>query len=432
MADAKATSNPYVTGPLLAVLFVLVFGSVLLLISALQLQRSVQTINDPTLHPTLGSVRQAIKALNALDAQEDKRTRELEWIRQTRPLYASRMTEQTNLLPPLHRALEHAVYAQAQQFPDLSAATVQLRSENGTKEEGYLTVDQRLSVFEDAVRAKGFEAKEPRKQIEKFLAQVEASTTTIVAAYTKADKVWDDNSAADQKLKLREDYITKNPVATSDDLKVQSFRSVVEDFRAYESLLGRYASLVMIPNAMLVLLLSICMGMLGSLIYLARKLVLDGEATGFGEIVSRVGLGAAVALALFFFAAAGMLAMSQSTAGPGSNDMSPYLIAFLGITAGYLSDRVTAWMREVGERTFKLENGDTPNRWAVGLESEVKMQNMTSAQLASGTDNSGVDVDDWIALRKSMPGGAQRLISTYLRVDPSKLFTDVKPRNAAA
>src|SRR6185437_7208088 len=111
MGDAKAASNPYGTGPLLAILFVFIFGSVLLLISALQLQRSVQTINDPALRPTLGSVRQAIKALNALDAQEDKRAKELEWIRQQRPQFASRMTEQMNLLPPLHRALEHAVSA---------------------------------------------------------------------------------------------------------------------------------------------------------------------------------------------------------------------------------------------------------------------------------------------------------------------------------
>jgi len=431
MGDAKAASNPYGTGPLLAILFVFIFGSVLLLISALQLQRSVQTINDPALRPTLGSVRQAIKALNALDAQEDKRAKELEWIRQQRPQFASRMTEQMNLLPPLHRALEHAVSAKAGQFPDLIAATVQLRSENGTKEEGYLTVDQRLSAYEDAVRAKGLEAKEPRNQIEKFLSQVETGTADIVAAYAKANKVWDDNNAADQRLKLREDYLTANPVVASDELKNQSFRSVVEDFRAYESLLGPFANLVMIPNAMLVLLLSICMGMLGSLIYLARKLVLDGEATDYGEIASRVGLGAAVALALFFFASAGMLAMSQSAAGPGSNDMSPYLIAFLGITAGYLSDRVTAWMREVGERTFKLENSGMPNRWAVGLEKEVKAQNVTSAQLASGIDSSDADVEDWIGLRKSLPGDAQRLISTYLRVDPSTLFTDMKPRNAA-
>jgi hypothetical protein len=126
-----------------------------------------------------------------------------------------------------------------------------------------------------------------------------------------------------------------------------------------------------------------------------------------------------------------MLAMSQTAAGPDSNDMSPYLIAFLGITAGYLSDRVTAWMREVGERTFKLEGGSMLNRWAVGLSAELAAQKLTAAQLAAGTDSTDADVDDWVALKKPVPAEEQRLIATYLRVDASRLFTDVKPRSAA-
>lgn len=429
MADTKATKGSSYTGPLLALLFVLVFGSVLLLISALQLQRSVQTIKDPDVHATVGSVRLDILTLNNREVLAGKRAEQYDQIHKDRAKYSAEMGAAIAQMMSLHRALERAVYARAAKYPNLTAADTQIPSSNGGAQ-GLIPVEQRLTAYEEAARTQGVKANEPRAEVGKFLTEVNADTDKIVADYAVAQKEWMAAYAADQQAASREKDLANPLPEPAGNLKKESYRSVVEDFRAYEDLLGRFSKLVMIPNAMLVLLLSIFMGMLGSLIYLARKLVLDREDTDFGEIASRVGLGAAVALALFFFASAGMLAMSQTAAGPDSNDMSPYLIAFLGITAGYLSDRVTAWMREVGERTFKLEGGSMASRWAVGLGAELAAQKLTAAQLAAGTDASDADVDDWVALKKPVPAEEQRLIATYLRVDASKLFTDVKPRAA--
>ncbi|MBV9991499.1 MAG: hypothetical protein JOZ72_09415 [Alphaproteobacteria bacterium] len=427
MAGAPKSSSS-LTGPLLAVLFVLVFGSVLLLISALQLQRSVQTIKDPDVHATVGSVRLDILTLNNRELLAGKRAEQYDQIRNDRGRYSAQMGAAITQMLALHRALERAVYSRAAQYSSLTAADTQMLPADRGPPQGLLPADQRLTAYEEAARAKGVAANEPRTEIGKFLTEVNADTDKILSDYAKAQKDWMAAYAADQQAAMREKDLTNPLPEPAGNLKKESYRSVVEDFRAYEALLGRFSNLVMIPNAMLVLLLSIFMGMLGSLIFLARKLVLDREDTGYGEIASRVGLGAAVALALFFFASAGMLAMSQAGAGPDSNDMSPYLIAFLGITAGYLSDRVTAWMREVGERTFKLESGAMQSRWAVGLGTALAAQNIGAAELAAGTDVSEDDLADWIALKKPVPAEEQRLIAVYLRRDASLLFTDVKPR----
>ncbi len=432
MADAPKSSS--LTGPLLAVLFIFVFGSVLLLISALQLQRSVQTIKDPDVHATVGSVRLDIITLNTREAQAEKRAGQLDQIHADRARYSQRIASLVGQMMALHHALEKAVETRGQKYRDLTAVHAVMPpsltpANNGVPgAQGIAPIEERLNIYEEAVRSKGAQAGEPGPEIDKFLAEVATDTDAIVSSYTLVHNDWMSAIAADQQAAASEQALAAPAPEPTGNLKKDSYRSVVEDFRAYEALLGRFSNLVMIPNAMLVLLLSICMGMLGSLIFLARKLVLDREDTGYGEIASRVGLGAAVALALFFFASAGMLAMSQTGAGADGNDMSPYLIAFLGITAGYLSDRVTAWMREVGERTFKLEGGAMQSRWAIGLGAELAAQKITATELAAGTNVSDTDLGDWIALKKPVPADEQRLIAVYLRVDASRLFTDVKPR----
>ena len=150
------------------------------------------------------------------------------------------------------------------------------------------------------------------------------------------------------------------------------------------------------------------------------------------EMFYRIGLGAAVALALFFFASAGVLTLSQSSSGKAVTDMSPYLISFLGITAGFLSERTTAWMREVGEKTFKLENGPQRSRWAMGLAGELAKQTVTPGMIAAATGLQASDIEAYASLQKAAPDRDQSLIAAYLRLHPSALFTDIDPRAAPA
>ena len=206
-----------------------------------------------------------------------------------------------------------------------------------------------------------------------------------------------------------------------------AYWSLTEDFLTFRSLVGEDAyNIIALPRMMLVLMLSIFMGILGSLIYITKEFYRDPDARGFWDIVFRIGLGAGVAFALFFFAAAGMLAMEQSKTGAQS-EMSPYLIAFLGITGGYLSDRVTQWMREMGENAFKVKGDGPPDRWAVGLAEGLKSAGLDDAALASAAGVTAADAGAWIAMTKPVPGDKQPLVAAFLREHPSKVFTDIAP-----
>jgi hypothetical protein len=206
-----------------------------------------------------------------------------------------------------------------------------------------------------------------------------------------------------------------------------AYWSLTENLLIFKSLVGDAGyNLIALPRMMLVLLLSIFMGVLGSLIYITKDFYQDPDRRGFWSIAFRIGLGAGVAFALFFFAAAGMLAMAQAQSGAQS-DMSPYLIAFLGITGGYLSDRVTQWMREMGENAFKVKGDGPPDRWAVGLAEGLKAAGLDSNALASSVGATASDTDSWIALTKPVPGDKQGLVAAFLREHPSRVFTDIAP-----
>ena len=220
------------------------------------------------------------------------------------------------------------------------------------------------------------------------------------------------------------DEIIKEPSPLHSD----AYWNLCEDFLSFKSLVGDWAyNIVLFPKMMLVLILAIFMGILGSLIYISQDFLKNPDSRGFWDILFRIGLGAGVAFALFFFAAAGMLAMAQGPSGGAQAEMSPYLISFLGITGGYLSDRVTEWMREVGENTFKISAGGPPPRWAIGLDAALKAANLSSAQLASSVGVTVDDCDCWVSLSKAVPGDKQALVSAFLRVHPSKIFTDIAP-----
>jgi hypothetical protein len=228
-------------------------------------------------------------------------------------------------------------------------------------------------------------------------------------------------------LAAQHKQLDDNSQAAGTPLANGAYWSLTENFRTFKSLVGEHAyDLIALPRMMLVLLLSIFMGILGSLIYITKDFYQDPDRRGFWSIIFRVGLGAGVAFALFFFAAAGMLAMAQAKSGAQS-DMSPYLIAFLGITGGYLSDRVTQWMREMGESAFKIKGDGPPDRWAVGLADGLKAGGLDSAALAASTGVTTADTDAWIATTKPVPGDKQALVAAFLREHPSKVFTDIAP-----
>lgn len=275
-------------------------------------------------------------------------------------------------------------------------------------------------------------AERARAALDGFKATIYAGLQTYtgeLAAYTAADSALQSLQAQAAALQKSKKAFDDSVGAAGTSLANDSYWDLCEDFYSFKTLVGDAAyKIVLLPKMMLILTLSIFMGVLGSLICISRDFLKNPDERSFGEILFRIGLGAGVAFALFFFAAAGMLAFAQETAAQGSQPgLSPYLISFLGITAGYLSDRVAEWMREMGIKAFKLETEAEPDRWGIGLNSEVAAQAIPHSTLAKALGVSPDDVDGWCAVTKPVPAASQKALALYLHTDRCRLFSDLEP-----
>ncbi|MGH6872772.1 MAG: hypothetical protein ACREHE_14820 [Rhizomicrobium sp.] len=287
-----------------------------------------------------------------------------------------------------------------------------------------------IEYYQQAAAQPGDAGTAAHKQIDEFKAQTFKPYqiyATARAKYDAAQSQLQSLKAQNDALQAQEDDYYNGIIADPSPLATDAFWNLCEDFLSFKSLVGDWAyNIVLFPKMMLVLILAIFMGILGSLIYISQDFLKNPDGRTFWDILFRIGLGAGVAFALFFFAAAGMLSLSQTSNG-GPPEMSPYLISFLGITGGYLSDRVTEWMRQVGENTFKVDDGGPPKRWAMGLAAALSAAGLDSTALASAVGVPASEAADWASLTQPVPGDKQALVSAFLRTHPSKLFTDIAP-----
>jgi len=290
-------------------------------------------------------------------------------------------------------------------------------------------VDQYFDTYYAALDALP-NAEKARQSLNAFKVETYKRMATFFAAKARYDSDASTKRALEAQisaLQQQEKKLDADSQAPGTPLADGSYWSLTEDFLSFKTLVGDFAyNIVALPRMMLVLMISILMGILGSLIYITMDFHKNPGERGFWDIMFRIGLGSGVAFALFFFAAAGMLALAQTKSGTQS-DMSPYLIAFLGITGGYLSDRVTQWMREVGENTFKIKTDGPPDRWAVDLGAKLKAAGLDGAAVAKAAGAPVADVEAWIAQNKPVPGDKQGLVAAFLRLHPSQVFTDIAP-----
>jgi hypothetical protein len=210
------------------------------------------------------------------------------------------------------------------------------------------------------------------------------------------------------------------------------FRDLCEEILTYKSLFGRLAyEMIFIPKSSLTLVLAVAMGLLGSLIYLTRERVMGGTKFTLASILFRASLGCALAVAIYVFAAAGMFALGQHpVSSNGGADMSPYLISFIGITAGYLSDHMAAWMAQIGRQTFKIDGVEGKERWAPHLTDYMNKKPRTAADIANWLKVAPTQVAAWIANTQPIPPDTQIRLADYLECDIDDLFTDIPPKSA--
>jgi len=181
-------------------------------------------------------------------------------------------------------------------------------------------------------------------------------------------------------------------------------------------------------NDMLVLLLLISMGVLGSALNLLAVFIAnDQEALSFGEYPLRLAFGAVLAIVMFIIAKAGVPILADTSKIGGNAPLNPYFISPLAIVSGLMSDRSMAAVRGVATSILQGVGGaDYARRYSrVVLDDALKTANRDANGLARVL---GIGVDETKKLfsgKDLIAPDRQKLIAAYLGQPPRELFSDV-------
>ena len=183
------------------------------------------------------------------------------------------------------------------------------------------------------------------------------------------------------------------------------------------------------PNDMLILLLVISMGVLGSGLYLLSVIVpKDGAPIPLRGYVFRLALGAATAIVLFIVFKSGIPIITDTTKTGGSAPINPYFISVLGIISGLMSERVLERIRSIGTSLLRGDgqNGDH-DRYARSIAASEMDKPERSYDILARLIGETVDKTKQLMTgREPVSPNAQSVISAYLGQPVRELFSDIK------
>jgi hypothetical protein len=133
--------------------------------------------------------------------------------------------------------------------------------------------------------------------------------------------------------------------------------------------------LPVLPHPILVMIVTLSMGALGSVLFMIQ-LHLAGE-TGSGYRMSvpwhlfRPLQGMAMALAIFLLVKAGQLSISRTGGSTVDDpDLNAFVLGFLGIVSGLLSDRAMDRLTAAGIELLRVSSSTPPNAPSEGRDAE--------------------------------------------------------------
>jgi hypothetical protein len=179
---------------------------------------------------------------------------------------------------------------------------------------------------------------------------------------------------------------------------------------------------------MLVLLLLISMGVLGSALNLLAVFIAnEQESLSFGQYPLRLAFGAVLAIVMFIVAKAGVPILADTSKMGGNAPLNPYFISLLAIVSGLMSDRAMGTIRNVATSLLQSVGGaDYSQRYSrVTLDDALKAANRDLEGLAALLNSSAEDVTKLFSGHDMVPPDRQKLISAYLGRPIRELFSDL-------
>ncbi len=188
-----------------------------------------------------------------------------------------------------------------------------------------------------------------------------------------------------------------------------------------------------IPRQFLILLLTMSMGVLGSLMRITRNYFNRNaeEEEAITWYLFRPLLGAITALAVLILLKAGQLTITNASVGEDNESLNPFFISFIAIISGFLSVQAHDRIRRAGATIFGTSKKLPVSRWL--LNSRLKnLESKDLSSLASYLSVSEEKVKKWFDLEEAVPESYQPIVAAWLDEPPQILFTDLRPENKRA
>ncbi|TPM03529.1 MULTISPECIES: hypothetical protein [unclassified Mesorhizobium] len=203
---------------------------------------------------------------------------------------------------------------------------------------------------------------------------------------------------------------------------------LVSSYRFYDRLSPRLLeSLIMSPSEFLALLLVCFGGILGAFLKIIFSVYTSSRDPDFRDLLVGPILGLICALVLYILLRAGFIAITDHAEQAGSTSLSPFVIVFVSLTAGLLSERSVAVLQRSSATLLGASDSSEISRWAVGLKGALLRTGISVEQLAARLRLVPKVVQDWTEEVESVPAPQQRDLSLILDTSPRLLFTDLPP-----
>jgi hypothetical protein len=284
-----------------------------------------------------------------------------------------------------------------------------------------LAQDELQKRFGDELNA----LKKRQTQNEDLRADVKTADARI-----QAFEVW--NAAVEERLKGRLDAAAKlfgeANTAAAPELVERIVNATAELNSLHDVWKGIVYRVALWTNDMLVLLLLISMGVLGSALNLLAVFIAnEQDSLSFGEYPLRLAFGAVLAIVMFIVAKAGIPILADTSKIGGNAPLNPYFISLLAIVSGLMSDRAMTTIRNVATSLLQSIGGaDYSQRYTrVGLDDALTAANRNIDSLAALLGISAEDTKKLFSGNDAVPPDRQKLISAFLDRPIRELFSDL-------
>ena len=213
---------------------------------------------------------------------------------------------------------------------------------------------------------------------------------------------------------------------------------------AYRFLFGSYRSegndaptddylFVTLPSEVLVMLVVIAMGTMGSMISITQ-VFFAGEDRPITFYMFRPLLGGVVAIGVYVLTKAGVIVASNlPQQASGTAELNAFFVSFVSLVAGLMSDSAINMMKSAGASFMRGDPVTEKARYASRVkELMAKDDNKTAERLYAFFGEPKEAVDDWLEQKEPVPGDAQRVIAAWLDQPVREVFSDIPPPVAPA